>query len=42
MATMPSPVAVFSGETKSPSDWRAPMVIMRIAAAANSSGQTDA
>src|SRR5690242_4976133 len=34
MVVMPSPVAVLSGDTKSPSDWRAPIVTMRIAAAA--------
>ena len=35
MATMPSPVEVFSGPTNSPSDWRAPMVTIRMPAAAS-------
>ena len=35
MVAMPSPVALLSGETKSPSDCRAPIVTMRIAAAAS-------
>jgi hypothetical protein len=30
---MPRPVLVLSGETKRPSDWRAPMVTMRMPAA---------
>ena len=34
MVTMPSPVELLSGDTKSPSDCRAPIVTMRIAAAA--------
>src|SRR4029450_12077945 len=35
IVTMPSPVEVFSGETNSPSDWRAPIVTISIAAAAS-------
>ena len=35
IVAMPRPVAVLSGETKRPSDWRAPIVTMRIAAAAS-------
>jgi hypothetical protein len=35
IVTMPSPVLVFSGDTKSPSDWRAPIVTISIAAAIN-------
>ena len=34
IVTMPSPVVVLSGATNNPSDWRAPMVIISIAAAA--------
>src|SRR5262245_33532106 len=30
MVAMPRPVCVFSGETNSPIDWRAPIVIIRI------------
>ena len=39
IATIPRPVAVLSGDTNSPIDCRAPMVIIRIAAAINMSGQ---
>ena len=35
MVAMPSPVEVLSGETNRPSDCRAPIVTMRMAAAAN-------
>ena len=38
--TMPSPVDVLIGEMKSPVDWRAPIVIIRIAAAASIIGQS--
>jgi hypothetical protein len=34
IVTMPSPVAVLSGATNNPNDWRAPIVIISIAAAA--------
>ncbi len=37
--TMPSSVAVLSGETKSPRDWRIPIVMARIAAPAMASVQ---
>ena len=37
--TMPRPVLVFRGETKSPSDWRMPIVTARIAAPAMASPQ---
>src|SRR5689334_22762404 len=41
MATIPSPVAELSGDTNNPIDWRTPMVIIRIAAAASKSGQVE-
>jgi hypothetical protein len=41
MATMPNPVAVLSGEMNSPSDCRAPIVIVRMAAATSTRGQCD-
>src|SRR5260221_11374737 len=39
MLAMPSPVAVLSGETNRPSDWRAPMVIISTEAASRTTGQ---
>ena len=40
MVAMPRPVEVLSGETKKrPSDWRAPIVTMRIAAAASTTAK---
>jgi hypothetical protein len=38
---MPKPVAAFKGNTKSPDDCLAPMVIIKTAEALSSSGQVD-
>jgi hypothetical protein len=35
MVVMPRPVDVLSGETNRPSDWRAPIVTIKMAAADN-------
>jgi hypothetical protein len=39
MVTIPRPVEVLSGDTRSPSDWRTPMVIIMITEVASTSGQ---
>src|SRR5687767_3099092 len=40
IVAMPRPVVVFSGETNSPIDCRAPIVIIRMAAATSMKGHT--